>query len=288
MTTYGARTSGHRFSWRFVAPLAALAAIAPLNFLGIWILSGSWQIGVAPDYQQYADAIDRFVAGLPLYGPEWQWRYSPAAILTLAPALAAGLAGWTILHLAAVALIRPWKLAVLFALSWPFWVDVVSGNAVTFVAVAGIAAIQGSRVGTYAYWWLTLIMPRPLQLPLGAYLFWKRPDLRYGLLVMTVLNVIVVLMVGQGAEWLAYLAARGAENTDAVFNIHPAAELGALWLAIGTPLAALLTWYGWPGAAGVVLSPSLLAQYLLMLFVPADRRSERAERPATSAFRRRP
>ena len=265
-----------------VGLLILLAVLAPLNFLGIWVLSGSSQVGVAPDFQQYVSAVDRYFDRLPLYGPEWKWRYSPVAIPMLAPALAAGLLGWSALHLAALAFVRPWKLAVLIGLSWPFWVDVVSGNSVVFAAVAGIAGIQGSRVGVYAYWWLSLLMPRPVQLPLAVYLFWKRADLRRGLLVMTAVNVLGVVIVGQGAEWLSYLAARGAENTGAVFNMHPAAELGALWLVVGVPLAAFLTWRGWPGVAGVVLSPSLLAQYLLMLFVPPDRRPRPPDRPASS------
>jgi hypothetical protein len=258
------------FEWTAIWPGLVLAAIAPLNFLGIWILSQSWQVGVAPDFQQYAAALERFLDGLPLYGPDWKWRYSPVALLTLGPVLVTGLVGWTILHVAAAALIRPWWLAALFVLSWPFWVDVVSGNTATFVAVAGISAIQGSRTGLYAYWWLTLIMPRPMQIPLAFYLFWTRPEARRGLLVLTAVNVGLVLIVGHGMEWVSYLLTRGAENMNEVFNIHPAADL--LWLIVGIPLAVLLTLIGWPGQAGVILWPSLLPQYLLMAFVPPDRR----------------
>jgi hypothetical protein len=116
-------------------------------------------------------------------------------------------------------------------------------------------------------------MPRPFQLPLALYLAWRRPELRRGFLALTAANVAIVALMGQGPEWIAYLIARGAEDTTAPFNIHPGAGLGGLWLAIGIPLAAVLTWRGWPGVAGVVLSPSLLAQYLLMAFVPRDRRS---------------
>jgi uncharacterized membrane protein len=246
---------------------------APLNFLGIWILLQSPQVGVAPDFQQYADALDRLVAGEVLYGPDWQWRYSPVALLTLGPAIAAGLGVWTVLHLVAVLAIRPWGLAVLFGLSWPFWVDVVSGNTVTFVAVAGIAAMAGSRIGAYSYWWLTLIIPRPVQIPLLVFLAWRRPELRPGFLLLTVLNLVLLLLLGQGLEWIAYLLERGAEDTGAVFNVHPAADLAGWWLLIGVPAAVLLTVAGWPGQAGVILSPSLLAQYLLMAFVPPERPS---------------
>jgi hypothetical protein len=262
--------------------LLVVAAVAPLNLLALWTLAGSWQVGVGPDFQQYADALDRFLAGAPLYGPEWKWRYSPAALITMWPGIALGLVGWSVLHAAAVALVRPWWLAGLMALSWPFWVDVVSGNTVTFVAVAGIAAMRGSTIGTYTYWWLSLVIPRPFQLPLMVYLAWRRRDLWRGLLALVVAHVVLVLVIGQGPEWVAYLLERGAENTGEAFNVHPAADLGWGWLLLGIPLAALLTWRGWPGLAGVVLSPSLLAQYLLFAFVPPGPAVQRAEGDVTA------
>jgi hypothetical protein len=250
--------------------LLALAVVVPINFMGIAILLDSWQVGVAPDFQQYADALDRWLAGEPLYVAESKWRYSPVALLTLGPAIATGLVGWTILHFAVLVFVRPWWLAVAIGLSWPFWVDVVSGNTVTFVAVAAICAMRGSAIGAWSYWWLTLIIPRPMQIPMAAFLAWRRPELRRSLLLLTVVNVALLLLMGQWAEWFRYLVERGGENTDLMFNIHPASELGLVWLLIGIPLAALLTWRGWPGQAGIVLFPSVLAQYLLMAFVPPD------------------
>jgi len=271
------------FSWRLpngwpAWSLLIVAAVMPLNLLGIWVLAGSWQVGVAPDFQQYADALARLLAGDPLYGPDWKWRYSPAALLTMAPALATGLVGWTILHVVALGLIRPLWLAALVAVSWPFWVDVVAGNTVTFVMVAGIAAMRGSTTGTYAYWWLAMTIPRPMQLPLAIYLVWRRRDLWRGLLVMAIVHLAIVLVVGQGREWITYLLERGAENTALAFNIHPFADLGWAWLLAGAPAAAVIAMLGWPGVAGVVLWPSLLAQYLLMAFVPPGPRLRRWRR----------
>jgi hypothetical protein len=74
------------------------------------------------------------------------------------------------------------------------------------------------------------------------------------------------LVTGAGGEWLTILTSRGLEDTRAVFNISPVAHLGPAWLVLSVPLALLLTWRGWVGLAGVVASPYLLAQYLLMLF----------------------
>ena len=257
-----------RIDWRRVWPLLVLAALAPLNVQALLILADSRQVGVAPDFQQYADALERLLAGEPLYGPDWLWRYSPVALVTLGPAIATGLIGWSLLHLAALLFVRPWYLAALVALSWPFWVDVISGNTLTFAAVAGIAAMRGSRFGAYTFWWLVLIIPRPVQLPLAAYLAWTRPELRRGLAVLTVVNMAMLVVIGQGVEWVRYLAERGTEDSEAVFNLHPAGEMGVAWLLIGLPLAAILSWRGFPGQAGVVLWPSVLAQYLLLAFVP--------------------
>ena len=272
---WSAAAGERRIRWRRIVLIVGFALLVPLNFVAIGILADSWQVGVAPDFQQYADALQRWLAGEPLYGPDWKWRYSPVAILTLGPAIATGLVGWTVLHLAALFFVRPWWLAVAIGLSWPFWVDVVSGNTVTFVAVAAICAMRGSVVGAWSYWWLTLIMPRPVQIPMAIYLWWRRPELRRSLLVLAVLNGALLLLMGQWSEWISYLIARGAEDSDLVFNIHPAADLGMAWLLIGIPLAAVLAWRGWPGQAGVVLFPSLLAQYLLMAFVPPGRPMER-------------
>ncbi len=267
---------------RVLLLVAAAAAIAALNLYAISVLLDSNQAGVAPDFQQYAGALERFLDGEPLYIDESKWRYSPAAILTLAPGIWLGLLGWTLLHILAVALIRPWWLATVFALSWPYFVDVVSGNTVAFVAVAGILAVRGSARATYAYWWLTLIMPRPFQLPLAAYLAWRRPDLRRGLAVMIVANVLLVLLLGQGVEWIEYLRARGTENLSLGFNIHPFAELGLAWLVIGVPAAGVLTYLGYPGIAGVIVFPSLLAQYLLIAFADVGSAARRAlhDRPS--------
>jgi len=283
MDTEATARPARRFEWRSILPIVILAVLAPLNFLGIWILAGSSQVGVAPDFQEYAAALERFIAGDPLYVSWSKWRYSPVALLTMAPFISLGLAAWTTFHLLAVLLIRPWRLALLFGLSWPFWVDVVAGNTVTFVAVAGIVAMRGSRAAAYTYWWLTLVIPRPVQVPLAVYLAWKRPELRLGFIILTAVNLVLLLVVGQGAEWISYILARGAENTDAAFNIHPAADLGMLWLVIGLPAAVILTWRGFPGQAGVVVSPSLLSQYLLMAFVPPDSRARASEEDASPA-----
>ena len=254
-----------RFVTIRTAVLVALgAALATVNALGLVILFQSNQFGVAPDYQQYVAAVERAVAGEELYGPDWKWRYAPIAVYLMAPAVSLGLLGWSVLHVLALLFVRPWWLAALMFVSWPFWVDVISGNTVTFVVVAGLVALRGSTPATYVYWALCLLIPRPFQLPLAIYLLWRRRDLWPGAVLLLLGMVAVTLLGGQGDDWISYLLQRGAENTNLPFTIHPGADWGFTWLIVGIPAAALLTVLGWPGLAGIVLSPSLLAQYLLI------------------------
>ena len=219
-----------RFLTIRTAVLVALgAALATINALALVILFQSDQVGVAPDYQQYVAAADRAFAGEPLYGPEWKWRYAPVAAYLMAPIVSIGLLGWSVLHVLALLFVRPWWLAILMLVSWPFWVDVVSGNTVTFVVVAGLVALRGSTSATYVYWALCLFMPRPFQLPLALYLFWRRRDLWRGAAALGVGMVAVTLVVGQGREWIAYLLREGrGEHDVAVHHLHPAADWGAV------------------------------------------------------------
>lgn len=65
------------------------------------------------------------------------------------------------------------------------------------------------------------------------------------------------------------------EYQQAPFNISPVAQLGTMWFLVGIPLAGLLTWRGWPGLAGLVARPYLLAQYLLLTFANVSQLSWR-------------
>lgn len=258
-------------TWRRVGVVAAAALLIPLNVMGIAYLVDSPQFGVAPDFQQYAAAVDRFVAGQAIYDPAGLYRYSPLAIPVLAPMTALGLQLWTVLHGGALLLLRPWWLPCAIAMSWPFWADVVSGNTMTFVLVAAILAVRGSKTGELTFFFLTLLMPRIVQLPLVVWLVWKRPQLRLPYLTIFVAHAAAVLATGAAGEWWEYLIHRGLEDTSASFNVAPGAPLGTAWVLIGAPLAAGLVWRGWVGLAGLVAGPYLLAQYLLMFFVDISR-----------------
>jgi hypothetical protein len=84
---------------------------------------------------------------------------------------------------------------------------------------------------------------------------------------------LVVVLVALAA--LVPLNFMGIAHLHAPFNISPVAQLGSMWFLVGIPLAGLLTWRGWPGLAGLVASPYLLAQNLLLTFADLSQLSWR-------------
>jgi hypothetical protein len=149
-----------------------------------------------------------------------------------------------------------------------FWVDVAFGNTVTFAFVAGALALRGSRLGAYAYIALCALMPRPVQLPLLVGLLWRRGDLRLPTLAIFGINAAGVLLTGYAGAWFAGLVAFPSGTFDSVVNIGPSRFLGPIWLPIGAVIAAILTWRGWYGIAGLALTPYLFPQYLLVALWP--------------------
>lgn len=154
------------------------------------------------------------------------------------------------------------ELAIVTVLSLPFWIDAVNGNYFTFVAVSGVLAMRGSRAGSLAFLALACLMPRPIQIPLGAYLLWRRPDLRPPFLVMVAISVGAAAFSGYAGEWATALLSFGGEGRD---HLGPTRFIGGAWFVIGVPLAIWLTVRGRVGWAGLAVTPYLLPQYLLAI-----------------------
>lgn len=57
----------------------------------------------------------------------------------------------------------------------------------------------------------------------------------------------------------------GGDYLSVEHNFSPTRLIGVVWLLIGVPLAAWLTWKGRVGIAGLAMTPYLLPPYLLML-----------------------
>jgi hypothetical protein len=217
------------------------------------------------DWTIYREAGERAITG-GLY--EWEgiyaWSYSPPlayAFTVLAPI---GFAGWSILHVLALLGLRDVRLIAITAVSWPFWVDLYNGNTMTFVFVAAVAALRGSTFGSGAYLSLALLMPRPLMLPLMAWILWKQPRWRLYFPILAAVFAVLVLATGQGGPWLQTLTGVSEAVAATSRDIGPGAVIGAWWLPVGAALALILTYFGRLGIASIAASPYWLPQYLLM------------------------
>ncbi len=217
------------------------------------------------DWAIYVEAGRRALSG-GLY--EWEgiyaWSYSPLMAYAFSVLAPIGFAGWSALHVAALAALRDWRLAAITVLSWPFWADVYNGNTMVFVFVAAVAAMRRSTSGTAAYVGLALLMPRPVMLPVLAWILWKQPRWRLYFPVVAVAYAGLVLATGQGFAWLETLTTVSDAVAVSSRDIGPSALIGGWWALIGAILAVVLTLYGRVGLASLAASPYWLPQYLIM------------------------
>ncbi len=218
------------------------------------------------DWDIYLEAARRFPLGT-LY--DWHapyfYRYAPqlAPVLALLPWV--GLLAWRAAHFVALALLPSRRLALLMLISYPFWFDVNTGNLMVFVLVAAAWAYRGNRVATAAYLALCVLIPRPIMVPLLAWILWQRRAWRVPFIVMALLGVLTAIPTGYLPAWIGSLFQSGANEIGNDFNLSPSRFIGAAWLAIGVPLAAWLTIRGRLGWASMAISPYLLPYYVEML-----------------------
>jgi hypothetical protein len=255
------------FSWTYIRwPLAFLFLNVPVLAFGML-----WVVAFPHDWVVLAQVPERLRDGT-LYDHTavYNFVWSPIAAWLLAVVIIP--AGYWALFAARVATL-PFLgrgLAILTVLSLPFWIDAVNGNYFTFIVVAGVMALHGSRTGGLAFLALACLMPRPIQVPLAAYLLWNRSDLRIPFAAMVAVSVAVAVASGYAPDWLAALSSFGGESRD---HMGPTRFIGRGWFRGGVPLAIWLREMGWVGWAGLALSPYVLPQYLLTLLWEFDRSS---------------
>lgn len=127
--------------------------------------------------------------------------------------------------------------------------------------VAGVLACRGSRPAAVVYLALTLLMPRPVQLPLALWLLWSMPAIRWSFAGMFAIHTAIVLASGYAFDWMAGMADHAS---PAGGNYGPTALVGLSWLVVGVPLSAWLGWRRKFGLAGLAISPYWLPEYLMM------------------------
>jgi hypothetical protein len=235
--------------------LYALANV-PLIVVGIG--------GAAIDWTLFADAPAAFFRG-DLYAPsDVRFVWSPIAALILAAFVPFGYVGWVALHIAVVALLANPTLILLVALSGGFWVDLAFGNTVTFVFVAGVLALRGNKLAGLASVALFVLMPRPIQVPLIAWLLWRNPSWRLPGLAIISAHLAAVLATGYGPDWIASMQAIGPQQMAPEINWGPTALIGYWWFIVGLPVGIWLAFRGYVGLAGLALSPYILPHYAIM------------------------
>jgi hypothetical protein len=242
-----------------ISVLTANVALVAITIYGFFVSP------VGHDWGVYVEAGRRVVSG-GLYHWEgaYAWSYSPLLAYAFAALAPIGYVGWSLLHAAALATLRDRSLALLTVVSWPFWVDLYNGNTMVFVFVAAAAAVRRSVVGSAAYLVLTLLMPRPLMLPVLAWILWQQPQWRTRFVVMTLVYVAILLLSGQLIAWLHALTSVSDAVALSSRDIGPSILLGGWWLWLGGILAVALTIRGRIGLASLAASPYWLPQYLMM------------------------
>jgi hypothetical protein len=265
-----------KFAW--LALFAGLAAV--VGSVNLYLVGRSLGLIIAGapavDWEQCVDAARRVFAG-DLYAvtDQYSFPYSPLLAYVFVPLSWLGTLGWRALHLFAAFAMPTWPMRLVTLLSWPFWFDVETGNVLVFVVLAAAWAVRGSRMGIGAFLVLTLLVPRPLMLPVAIWLLWKHPAWRVPFLGLVAVTAIAVAGTGWGDEWLGFILSLTTQFSSPN-NLGPTRVIGAAWLLVALPLAAFLTWRGRLGLASLAASyPYLLPYYLLMCVLDLPQRFPR-------------
>ncbi len=270
-----------RIRWKFVASRVLIGTLIILNFRYVYAqTTGDW--AAAGDWRLWMDAGRRIASGVSPYVPTVisvsDFRWSPLAALLAVPISALTIAGWHLLHFAVLALLRDWKLIVLTAASWPFWVDLRTGNLLTFAFVFAVLALRGSRLGTAAYLGLFLLVPRPVMAPVVLWLLWQRPATRVPFALAALGDVLAAAALGLLGDWIAALVGSPGDVSNPI-NYAPSRFIGIAWSIIALPLAAAALYRGRLGIASLAASPYVFPYYLLFGFLELP--SERARHAVT-------
>lgn len=262
-----------------VAIGATLLAILVLNAL---LIANQLSIILAgfpgADFRAYQSASERvWSGGLYVHDGDYNFRYSPVAAYLFTALRYVDPAVWRLLHVAAALALPGWPLRILVLASWPFAFDLQLGNLMTFILLAGAWGLRGNRPAALIFLALTLLAPRPLVVPIAAWLLWQQPRLRWPFVVLFVVHAGLVLLSGWTDEWVVRLVT-STDEIGSAFNVGPTALIGPWWFLIGLPLGAWLFWRGWVGLAGLAVTPYVLPYYLMLGLLRA--RGDRTMRPA--------
>jgi hypothetical protein len=263
---------------RRTAFLVLLASYIGIN-IGLSLYSLSQGLPFHPDWMLWEslpaalEAGDPYQASAPV-----PYVWSPVMAWVMAfIVIHIGFWPWAALHMLVVPLLRSRAAMALTLVTWGFWLDLGGGNTFVFAFVAAFLALRGSYPATLAFLALTILMPRPVQLPVALWLVASVPAARLPFVGMFAVHVVVVAATGLGPAWIEAMLSVGPGQHP--YEIGPGRFLGVAWLVVGLPIAVWLWLRGRVGWAGIVASPYLLPQYLLMPILDLDPRRLRGSRP---------
>lgn len=226
---------------------------------------------IGRDWHILTEASQRALAELDPYaftadGASFRWSplvaYAFAAVAPLGPTVWA--IGWAV---ALVAADR--RVGLLVVTSLPFWLDVATGLSFSFLLVVAIFAIRGSVAGGLSWAALTVLIPRPLMLPLLVWLLWKQPRLRIPALAIMGAGLVGAVLTGWADSWVATLVGIADAGDQAFLVVSPARLLGVLWAPLAVAAAAWFTVSGHHGLAALAVSPYWLPGYYQIAYVEA-------------------
>lgn len=255
-------------SWRAMG----IATYVVLNLTLVWST-----VALGPEVGQDWELWTAVATSSNPYGTQTSvpFVWSPVMVPVMSAIVAIGYWPWVLVHLVSVLVLRSVPLIGLVLVSYGFWFDVAQGNTLTFSLVAGMLALGGSRWGAIAFFALLVLMPRPLMAPLALWLLWRDRSLVRPVAAMVVFHAAIVVASGWGAPWLQAMAIYSGPAEGYGLPVL----LGAWWLPVAIPLAALMAWRGHVGWAGLAISPYVLPQYLVWPLVELGRTGRQ---PATN------
>ena len=125
-----------------IVPRAIFVAIVGLNIgLTLHIALGFQIDRTWPDWELFVTAGERLEAGLDPYAfgtGEHMFRWSPLLAYVAAVVSPLGPWLWSLVAIASLALLRDWRLAAVFLLAYPFWIDLAAGASFWFLPLVGI------------------------------------------------------------------------------------------------------------------------------------------------------
>lgn len=259
--------------WRLIFVALAVAVVTTPNAYLVARSMGIILAGLpAVDWHHFVEAGRRVrEGGLYDMSFDYGFRYSPVLALVFGFIAPMGELVWRLLHVAAALALPTWPMRVVTLVSWPFWFDVEAGNVLVFVLLAGAWALRGNRAAIGAFLVMAILMPRPLMLPIVAWLLWRHPDWRVPFVGIFVLHAVAVWATGWGAEWVGVLGG-SIDEVASPLNVGPSSFIGLAWAIIALPVTAWLTWRGRLGWASLLAAPYWLPYYLMMPVLELDGR----------------